>query len=59
MNAIYFLQRLFYEAPATVAFGPAASAVLAGYAVVIGGELYLTPDGERYLDQTAAMELAA
>lgn len=48
-------QRIVYEA--TAFLGPIASAVLAGFAVVIFGEVYLTEAGERYLaqiDQEAA-----
>ena len=44
-----WLQRLVYEAPATVALGPTGSALAAGYAVVIGGRIVITPAGERYL----------
>lgn len=33
------------------AMGPQWAAVTSGYAVVICGKLYLTPDGERYLDE--------
>jgi len=42
------LQRAIYEA--TDFLGPHASAILAGFAVVIFGEVYRTPAGERYLD---------
>lgn len=45
-----WLQRLVYEAPATVALGPACSALAAGYAVVIGGRVFITSAGERYLE---------
>jgi hypothetical protein len=45
------LQRLTYEAPLVAALGPLWSALSAGYAVVICGVVYLTPAGERYLEQ--------
>jgi hypothetical protein len=44
-----WLQRLVYEAPATVALGPACSALVAGYAVVACGRVVITSAGERYL----------
>lgn len=40
-------QREIYEASAFM--GPVVSALLAGFAVMVFGELYLTPAGERYL----------
>jgi hypothetical protein len=42
-----FWQRATYEASASL--GPIASALMANFAIVIAGELYLTPAGERYL----------
>jgi hypothetical protein len=54
------LQRAIYESPATVMLGPIASALLAGFAEVTGGRVYLTPAGERYLKQIdSEMEKAA
>ncbi|WP_187435947.1 hypothetical protein [Bradyrhizobium hipponense] len=47
-NAMLALQSLTYEALAIL--GPVWSAVLAGFAVFILGELYLTPAGQAYLD---------
>jgi hypothetical protein len=41
-------QRLTYEALAHL--GPVWSAVAAGYAVIVWGDLYLTPSGEEYLE---------
>lgn len=46
------LLRLAYEAPMTVMCGPVWSALMAGYAVPIGGVLHLTPAGQRYLAQS-------
>lgn len=40
-------QRQVYEA--TAFLGPTVSALLAGFAVVLYGEVILTPAGERYL----------
>ncbi len=45
------MQRLVYESPAVMILGPVWSAVVAGFAVVIGGQLYITPAGERYLER--------
>jgi hypothetical protein len=42
------LQGLAYEALEFL--GPVWSAVFAGFAVVIFGELYLTPAGQAYVD---------
>ena len=42
-------QRATYEA--TAFLGPIASALLAGFAVIIFGDVYLTPAGARYLEQ--------
>jgi hypothetical protein len=44
-------QRAVYELPAVQAFGPLWSAIIAGFAVVIFGETYLTPAGTRYLER--------
>jgi hypothetical protein len=44
-----WFQRSTYEA--TAFLGPITSALLAGFAVVILGDLYLTPAGERHLAQ--------
>lgn len=47
--------RFIYEA--TAFLGPIASALLAGFAIAICGDIYLTPAGERYLaviDQESA-----
>lgn len=43
------VQRAAYEA--TAFLGPIISALIAGFAVVIFGELYLTDAGARYLEQ--------
>jgi hypothetical protein len=40
-------QRMTYEALADL--GPVWSAVAAGFAVILWGEVYLTPAGEAYL----------
>lgn len=42
------LQAITYEALAFL--GPVWSAVLAGFAVFLMGDLYLTPAGQAYLD---------
>jgi hypothetical protein len=42
-------QRATYEA--TAFLGPHVSALLAGFAVMLFGEIYLTPAGARYLEQ--------
>lgn len=44
-----FIQRLTFEAPGTVMLGPALAAIGSGYAVMIGGQMFLTSAGERYL----------
>jgi hypothetical protein len=47
MNVIDALQRALYQ---EIPFmGPVASALIAGFVVIVGGEIYLTPAGERYL----------
>lgn len=46
---IDWFQRSTYEA--TAFLGPIASALLAGFAVVIFSDVYLTPAGERHLAQ--------
>lgn len=51
-----WFQRAVYEAPATVALGPQLSALAAGYAVLIGTELFITPAGERYLQNVNSEE---
>lgn len=43
------IQREVYEAPAVAALGPEWSAIAAGFAVVLFGTIYITPAGERYL----------
>jgi hypothetical protein len=45
---MFALQALTYEALAFL--GPVWSAVCAGLAVMIFGELYITPAGQAYLD---------
>ncbi|MGA7809654.1 hypothetical protein [Bradyrhizobium sp.] len=55
-----FFQRATYEAPATVMFGPLASALFAGFAEIVAGRLYLTAAGARYLaDLDRSQERAA
>jgi hypothetical protein len=44
-----WFQRATYEA--TAFLGPIASALLAGFAVVIFGHVYLRPAGAPYLEQ--------
>ena len=57
---IEFFQRMTYEAPATVVLGPLTSALVAGFAEIIGGQIYLTAAGERYLaDLDNSQEKAA
>jgi hypothetical protein len=41
-------QRMTYEAMQYL--GPVWSAVAAGFAIVLGGEVYITPSGEAYLN---------
>jgi hypothetical protein len=43
------IMRETFEAPVTVVAGPVLAAIGCGFAVFIGGQLYLTPAGERYL----------
>jgi hypothetical protein len=45
---MHALQALTYEALSFL--GPVWSALCSGFAVVICGELYLTPAGQAYLD---------
>jgi hypothetical protein len=45
-----------FEAPATVVAGPVLAAIGCGFAVFIGGQLYLTPAGERYLAERDNVE---
>jgi hypothetical protein len=49
MMPFEWLQRATFEAPATVAMGPHWSALVSGFAVLIGGRVFLTDAGERYL----------
>jgi hypothetical protein len=41
------IQSIIYEALAFL--GPAWSALCSGFAIAIGGELYITPAGQAYL----------
>jgi hypothetical protein len=44
------MQQWLYEAYAPV-FGQMAAALISGFAVVIDGEVRLTPSGERYIQR--------
>jgi hypothetical protein len=45
--------RAAFEAPLTVMCGAAWAAVSCGFAVYLGGKLYITPAGIRYLERTS------
>ena len=49
MHPIDAIRRGGFEAPVTVMAGPVLAAIGCGFAVFIGGQLYPTPAGERYL----------
>jgi hypothetical protein len=44
-------QVLTFEAPIVALCGPEWSAVLAGFAILVAGRLYITPSGEHYLER--------
>ena len=46
------VQACLYESLAWL--GPLGSALASGFAVVVAGEVYLTPAGQRYLDAAVA-----
>jgi hypothetical protein len=51
MTPFNHIQRAIYEHPMIVALGPLWSAIFAGFVVVIFGEPFLTPAGQRYLEK--------
>jgi hypothetical protein len=45
-------QALTFESELIIMLGPQWAALAAGFAIVINGNAYLTPAGERYLART-------
>ena len=48
---LYAMQRMLFEEPTITALGPHWAAIIAGFAVLVLGEVYITPAGERYLEE--------
>ena len=51
-----WLQRFAFEAPATVALGPELAALASGFAILVGDRMFITPAGERYLQNVNSGE---